>query len=73
VFPNLEAGNIAYKLLQRIGGAEAIGPLLTGLSKPVHVLQRGSEVIDIVHVAAVAVVDAQEVGKPYRTIAAVTR
>jgi malate dehydrogenase (oxaloacetate-decarboxylating)(NADP+) len=68
VFPNLEAGNIAYKLLQRIGGAEAIGPLLTGLSRPVHVLQRGSEVNDIVHVAAVAVVDAQEVGKPYRSL-----
>jgi len=71
VFPNLEAGNIAYKLLQRIGGAELIGPLLTGLAKPVHVLQRGSEVNDIVHVAAVAVVDAQEVGKPYRTLAEV--
>jgi malate dehydrogenase (oxaloacetate-decarboxylating)(NADP+) len=68
VFPNLEAGNIAYKLLQRIGGAELIGPLLTGLAKPVHVLQRGSEVNDIVHVAAVAVVDAQEVGKPYRSL-----
>ncbi len=68
VFPNLEAGNIAYKLLQRIGEAELIGPLLTGLSKPVHVLQRGSEVNDIVHVAAVAVVDAQEVGKPYKTL-----
>jgi malate dehydrogenase (oxaloacetate-decarboxylating)(NADP+) len=68
VFPNLESGNICYKLLQRIGGAEAIGPLLTGLSKPVHVLQRGSEVEDIVHVAAVAVVDAQEVGKPYRSL-----
>jgi malate dehydrogenase (oxaloacetate-decarboxylating)(NADP+) len=69
VFPNLEAGNIAYKLLQRIGGAECIGPLLTGLSRPVHVLQRGSEVNDIVHVAAVAVVDAQEVGRPYKTLA----
>ena len=68
VFPNLESGNIAYKLLQRIGGAELIGPLLTGLSKPVHVLQRGSEVNDIVHLAAVAVVDAQEVGKPYRSL-----
>ena len=68
VFPNLEAGNIAYKLLQRIGGCELIGPLLTGLSKPVHVLQRGSEVNDIVHVAAVAVVDAQEIGKPYETL-----
>jgi len=71
IFPNLEAGNIAYKLLQRIGGAELIGPLLTGLSRPVHVLQRGSEVNDIVHVASVAVVDAQEVGKPYRTLNAV--
>jgi malate dehydrogenase (oxaloacetate-decarboxylating)(NADP+) len=70
VFPNLESGNIAYKLLQRIGNCELIGPLLAGLSKPVHVLQRGSEVNDIVHVAAVAVVDAQEVGKPYRTLAA---
>jgi len=68
IFPNLESGNIAYKLLHRIGGAELIGPLLTGLSKPVLVLQRGSEVNDIVHVAAVAVVDAQEVGKPYHTL-----
>ena len=48
-----------------------IGPLLTGLSRPVHVLQRGSEVNDIVHVAAVAVVDAQEVGKPYVTLTGV--
>jgi malate dehydrogenase (oxaloacetate-decarboxylating)(NADP+) len=73
IFPNLEAGNIAYKLLHRVGGCELIGPLLTGLSKPVHVLQRGSEVNDIVHVAAVAVVDAQEVGKPYRTLTTATR
>ncbi len=73
IFPNLEAGNIAYKLLHRIGGCELIGPLLTGLSKPVHVLQRGSEVNDIVHVAAVAVVDAQEVGKPYRSLAVATK
>jgi malate dehydrogenase (oxaloacetate-decarboxylating)(NADP+) len=68
VFPNLEAGNIAYKLLQRIGSAELVGPLLAGLAKPVHVLQRGSEVSDIVHVAAVAVVDAQEVGRPYKSL-----
>ncbi len=60
VFPNLEAGNIAYKLLARLGEAEVIGPLLVGLSKPVHVLQRGAEVNDVVNVAAVAVVDAQE-------------
>jgi malate dehydrogenase (oxaloacetate-decarboxylating)(NADP+) len=60
VFPSLEAGNVAYKLLARIGGAEAIGPILMGLSKPVHVLQREAEVNDIVNVAAIAVVDAQE-------------
>ncbi|MEN6606792.1 MAG: phosphate acyltransferase, partial [Bryobacteraceae bacterium] len=60
VCPNLESGNIAYKLLMRIGGCEAIGPILMGLSKPVHVLQRGCEVSDIVNVAAIAVVDAQE-------------
>ena len=62
IFPSLESGNIAYKLLQRIGGAEAIGPILMGLSKPVHVLQRGDEVSDIVNMTAVAVVDAQEAG-----------
>ncbi len=73
IFPNLEAGNIAYKLLQRIGGAELIGPLLTGLSRPVHVLQRGSEVNDIVHVAAIAVVDAQQASMPRRTPEPVAR
>jgi malate dehydrogenase (oxaloacetate-decarboxylating)(NADP+) len=60
VFPNLEAGNIAYKLLQRLGGAEAIGPMLVGMDKPVHVIQRGDEVKDIVNLAGVAVVDAQQ-------------
>ena len=60
VFPNLEAGNVAYKLLARLGGAEAVGPILMGLSKPVHVLQRGAEINEIVNVAAIAVVDAQE-------------
>jgi malate dehydrogenase (oxaloacetate-decarboxylating)(NADP+) len=60
VFPNLEAGNIGYKLLQRLGGAEAIGPMLVGMDKPVHVLQRGDEVKDIVNLASVAVVDAQQ-------------
>ncbi len=60
IFPNLESGNIGYKLLQRLGGAEAIGPMLVGMDKPVHVLQRGDEVKDIVNLAGVAVVDAQQ-------------
>ncbi|MCU4972294.1 NADP-dependent malic enzyme [Halobacteria archaeon AArc-m2/3/4] len=60
ILPNLEAGNITYKLLQRLGGAEAIGPMLTGMGKPVHVLQRDDEVKDIVNLAGVAVVDAQQ-------------
>ncbi|MCD2204317.1 NADP-dependent malic enzyme [Halobacterium sp. KA-6] len=63
IFPNLEAGNIGYKLLQRLGGADAIGPMLVGMDEPVHVLQRGDEVKDIVNLAAVAVVDAQQNGE----------
>jgi malate dehydrogenase (oxaloacetate-decarboxylating)(NADP+) len=59
IFPNLESGNIAYKLLMEIGGAEAIGPVLLGMKKPVHVLQLGSSIRDIVNMAAIAVVDAQ--------------
>ncbi|HDZ12887.1 MAG TPA: NADP-dependent malic enzyme, partial [Bacteroidetes bacterium] len=60
IFPNLEAGNISYKLLQRIGHTDAIGPILMGMKRPVHVLQRGDEVNDIVNMTAIAVVDAQE-------------
>jgi malate dehydrogenase (oxaloacetate-decarboxylating)(NADP+) len=60
IFPDLEAGNVAYKLLQRLGGAEAIGPILMGMRKPVHVLQQCAEVADIVNIAAIAVVDAQD-------------
>lgn len=60
VFPTLDAGNIAYKLMQRLGGAEAIGPILTRLRKPVHVLQRGAEVDEIINMAAIAAVEAQE-------------
>ncbi|HEX7976978.1 MAG TPA: NADP-dependent malic enzyme [Gemmatimonadaceae bacterium] len=60
IFPNLAAGNIAYKMLHHLGGATAIGPILLGMRRPVHVLERGAEVQDIVNMAAVAVVDAQE-------------
>ncbi len=62
IFPNLDAANAAYKLLWRLGGAEVIGPILQGLSKPVHVLQRGVDVSDIVNMASIAVIDAQEKG-----------
>ncbi len=61
IFPDLQSGNIAYKLLQRLGGAEAIGPILMGMNKPVHLLQVGSsEVNDVVNMTAIAVVQAQE-------------
>jgi len=60
ICPDLNSANIAYKLLSKIGGAEAIGPILMGMSKPVHLLPRGAEVEEIVNVAAIAVVDAQE-------------
>jgi malate dehydrogenase (oxaloacetate-decarboxylating)(NADP+) len=60
VFPDLSAGNIAYKMVHLLGGATAIGPILLGMRRPVHVLERGADVQDIVNMAAVAVVDAQE-------------
>jgi malate dehydrogenase (oxaloacetate-decarboxylating)(NADP+) len=60
IFPNLGAGNIAYKMVHLLGGATAIGPILMGMRRPVHVLERGADVQDIVNMAAVAVVDAQE-------------
>lgn len=59
IFPNLAAGNIAYKMMQELGGAEAIGPVLMGLKKPVHVLQLGSSVREIVNMIVIAVLDAQ--------------
>ncbi len=59
IFPNLAAGNVAYNLLKEVGDADAIGPILLGLKKPVHVLQLGSSVRSIVNMALVAVVDAQ--------------
>jgi malate dehydrogenase (oxaloacetate-decarboxylating)(NADP+) len=60
VFPNLDAANIAYKLMQRIGGLVAVGPILMGLSKPVHILHPTLDVGQIVDMAAIAVVDAQK-------------
>jgi malate dehydrogenase (oxaloacetate-decarboxylating)(NADP+) len=66
VFPDLTSANTSYKLLARIGGAETIGPILMGMSKPVHVLQRGAEVEEIVNMAAIAVVDAQEIEARHR-------
>ena len=60
VFPSLEAANIAYKLMAEIGGAQAIGPILLGVGAPIHVLQTGAEVRDIVNIVAVAAIDATD-------------
>jgi len=60
IFPELQSANTAYKLIWRLAGAEAIGPVLLGMAKPVHVLQSGLEVSDIVNMTALCVVDAQE-------------
>jgi malate dehydrogenase (oxaloacetate-decarboxylating)(NADP+) len=60
IFPNLDSANVAYKLLERLGGAQAIGPVLVGMAQPVHVLQRGAEVNEIVNLAVLAAVDALE-------------
>jgi len=59
IFPNLAAGNVTYNLLQEVGGSEAIGPILLGLNKPVHILQLGSHVRSIYNMVLIAVVDAQ--------------
>jgi malate dehydrogenase (oxaloacetate-decarboxylating)(NADP+) len=64
IFPDLNSANIAYKLLMKVGGAEAIGPILMGMSKPVYVLPRGAEVEDIVNLTAIAVVEAQSKSSP---------
>ncbi|MEZ5331755.1 MAG: NADP-dependent malic enzyme [Thermoanaerobaculia bacterium] len=60
IFPELQSANAAYKLIWRLAGAEAIGPILLGLAKPIHVLQRGMEVSDIVNMVAICVVEAQQ-------------
>ncbi len=59
IFPDLNSGNIAYKMMQELGGAEVIGPIVTGLHKPIQVLQMGSSVREIVNMAAITVIDAQ--------------
>ena len=59
IFPDLASSNIAYKLLAELGNAEAIGPILLGMNKPVHILQLGSSIREIVNMVAIAVVDAQ--------------
>ncbi len=59
IFPSLEAGNIGYKIVQQLAQAEVIGPILVGMRRPVHVLQRGDEVKDIVNLAALAVLEGQ--------------
>jgi malate dehydrogenase (oxaloacetate-decarboxylating)(NADP+) len=59
IFPNLSSGNIAYKMMQEIGGSQVTGPILLGLGKPIHILQMDSDVREIVDMAAFAVVDAQ--------------
>jgi len=63
IFPNLSSGNITYKVLQSLGTAEAIGPVLMGMKKPVHILQRDSSVREIINMVAIAVVDAQSVAE----------
>jgi len=62
IFPNLSAGNVAYKLLATLGAADPIGPILLGLKKPIHVLQMGSTTREIVNMATIAVVNAQRLG-----------
>ncbi len=68
VFPDLNAANTAYKLIWRLAGAEAIGPILLGMARPVHVLQRGVDVTDIVNMAAICAVDAQELEEEQRRL-----
>ncbi len=66
IFPNLSSGNIAYKMMQEIGGAEVIGPIVLGLGKPIHVLQLESSVREIVNMATIAALDAQSYEDEHR-------
>ncbi|MCK5086735.1 MAG: NADP-dependent malic enzyme [Melioribacteraceae bacterium] len=61
VFPNLSAGNIAYKLMERITSATVVGPILMGMKKPIHVLQKGASVDDIINMSAIGVVEAAKI------------
>jgi phosphate acetyltransferase len=63
VFPDLQAGNIAYKLVQHLAGAEVVGPVLLGLSKPANVLNHYSTVEEIVNIAAITVIQARRAGR----------
>ena len=60
IFPNLESANITYKLLKQIDGSESVGPIILGFKKPVHIIQLGASVDEMVNMAAVAVVDAHQ-------------
>jgi malate dehydrogenase (oxaloacetate-decarboxylating)(NADP+) len=60
IFPDLQSANVAFKLLHRLGGAQAIGPILMGLDRPVQLLQQSSEVEDVVYMSAISVLGAQE-------------
>ena len=59
IFPNLESGNLAYKLIQEVAEADSIGPVLVGMKKPVHILQLGCTVREIINMVTLSVVDAQ--------------
>jgi malate dehydrogenase (oxaloacetate-decarboxylating)(NADP+) len=60
IFPNLESANITYKLLKELNKAESIGPIMMGMRKPVHILQLGASVDEIVNMTAICVIDAQQ-------------
>ena len=66
IFPDLTSANVAYKLLSRLGGATAIGPMLMGIKKPVYLLVPGNDVNDIVNMTAMAVFEAQRIMPPVR-------
>ena len=68
VFPDLNSGNIAYKLMARIGGATVIGPILRGMRRPIHVLLRDATVDDIINMTAIAVVDSLHLSKQYKKV-----